>query len=225
MSEVRARRRWRSALQPTAQLPKRRTLLAHRRVEDSLALLDPALTVHRLGAVLVRLYGFWYANEPPVDTWARAGSTVARRLGWSRRRRVDLLRDDLRALGLPAEAPPTPRPLFAAVDDAAALGWAYVAEGSALGGAVIARRLLPLTAALDTPLRFFTPYEEGPQRPWRAYLAVLQDWVGGDAQRGQRVLVAAGSTFDALDAWVAPLRAGTSPPTAAPVSQPDGCSG
>ena len=160
-----------------------------------------------------------------MDSWARAGSSTARRLDWSRRRRADLLREDLRTLGVPTDAAPLPAPVFARVDDPGALGWAYVAEGSTLGGAVIARRLRPLTASLGAPLRFFTPHRDGPQPAWRAYLAVLHDWVGGDAQRGRRVLAAAKSTFDALDVWVAPLHAAALPPTAAGISRQDGCSG
>lgn len=85
------------------------------------------------------------------------------------------------------------------------LGWLYVTEGSTLGGAIIARRLPPLVAPLGVPA-FLRPYPEGPGPMWQSYLAHLDEWVGADASRAERVVAAAVSTFDALEAWVRPLR-------------------
>ena len=57
---------------------------------------------------------------------------------WTLRRRADLLRADLEALGL-REPQPVPSPI--GDDPAAQLGAAYVLEGSRLGGAVLKREL------------------------------------------------------------------------------------
>lgn len=81
---------------------------------------------------------------------------------WPARRRNALIRADIAALG---DTPPDPVP-FPIASDAAAIGAAYVLEGSRLGGAVLARRIgegLP-NGYLATPL---------PAGAWRKFLEKL----------------------------------------------------
>lgn len=59
---------------------------------------------------------------------------------WAEHRRAPLLEADLAALGIALPAPLAPPPIS---DDAELAGALYVLEGSRLGGAVLARRVLP----------------------------------------------------------------------------------
>ena len=125
---------------PVARLLKQHTRDVHERVEASLGLLDPDLSVARLSAVLGRFTGFWAGTERAVDEWALEHPLAAARLHWPRRRRASILRHDLARLGMAgsavAELPEVPS---GPLTDAGVLGWLYVAEGSTLGGAVIDR--------------------------------------------------------------------------------------
>ena len=54
------------------------TAREHQRVEDTLALLDPELTVPRLAEVLTRMHAFWVSAEAGLDRWAAAEPTTER---------------------------------------------------------------------------------------------------------------------------------------------------
>ena len=199
-------------LSPFAQLLRQRTAATHARVEDGLALLDPALTPARLRTVLERFYGFWSATEPAVDRWALANPDLASSLDWPRRRRTGALHADLVRLGTSdgeVSALPSAPAVFGgagAVGTAEVLGWLYVSEGSTLGGAVITRYLTTRGTLDDAaPLCTFTPYAEGPAPMWRSYLTCAGEYVGDDPTRADAVVHAAGTTFDALATWLAPL--------------------
>jgi heme oxygenase (biliverdin-IX-beta and delta-forming) len=205
----------------TAVALRVRTATTHRAVEDTLALTDPDLTVERLAAVLTRLAGFWWPVEDLLDDWAGAGSRpdagddrpadLAAALEWPARRRGALLRADLAGLaacGVPGTDVVRAAPFTDRLDDAGALGWLYVAEGSTLGGAVLDRQLRPLLGAHDLSVSFFTPYPEGPGPRWKAYQQVLTTWVDGRDDRRRAVVDAADRAFAALAGWVQPLAVG-----------------
>jgi heme oxygenase (biliverdin-IX-beta and delta-forming) len=182
-----------------AESLRRQTRPSHTRVETKLDLLDPGLDTETLRSAVACLHSFWLGAEAGVASWAREHPALAARLDWSRRRRADLLAADLRLLGgIPAASAVvwTSHPTTADV-----LGWLYVAEGSTLGGAVIARHLRAIPAVRDRPLRSFTPYTEGPGPMWRAYLVELAEWTGVDEGRISAVVLAGVRIFDALDAW------------------------
>ena len=104
---------------------------------------------------------------------------------WHERRRSDLLRADLDALGL--DLPPLlAEPTFAS--PAAVAGGAYVLEGSRLGGAVLARSVPDGLAHrfLASPL---------PNGQWRSFLTRLEQLLGSHVQRVQAV-EGAGQIFD-----------------------------
>jgi heme oxygenase len=191
-------------------LLKQRTAQTHERVEAALGLLSPELSAPRLRIVLERFAGFWQGTERLVDDWAAREPTLAGDLNWTRRRRGEVLRQDLMRLGVTVreltELPEAP-PVFTSVDTAAALGWLYVSEGSTLGGAVIDRTLRALPDGARLRVRTFTPYLEGPGPMWRAYLRCLTEWVGTDDARQAGVLEAAVDTFAALEAWLRPVSA------------------
>jgi heme oxygenase len=193
-----------------ARLLKQHTAHSHERVEATLGLLDAGLSSDRLRTVLGRFAGFWQGTERLVDEWAAREAATADALNWPRRRRAEVLRQDLLRLGLTVrdlgEIPEAP-PVFGAVDTAAALGWLYVSEGSTLGGAVIDRALRALPDGARLRVRTFAPYLEGPGPMWRSYLCCLDDWVGTDEARRDGVLAASLATFTALEAWLSPISA------------------
>ncbi len=105
---------------------------------------------------------------------------------WPARRRADLLRADLRALGMPA-----PGPTGAGTFDP--VGIAYVLEGSRHGARVLLRDALaggdPAVAAATRFLR----HVPGPGW-WRSFLDALAAY-GAEAARADAVLAGAAGAF------------------------------
>jgi len=107
---------------------------------------------------------------------------------WPERRRNALIRADLESLG---EIPPEPA-AFPIASDAAAIGAAYVLEGSRLGGALLARRVgdgLP-KEYLATPL---------PAGAWRKFLEELDSALDEPAMVADAA-EAARAVFDRFEA-------------------------
>ena len=182
------------------------TASEHERVEDTLALTDPALTRERLAAVLQLMHGFWLAAEEGLDAWAEREPAAAAPLEWDRRRRASLFAADLAALGHPADAPARPAlPPVADTDEA--LGRLYVLEGSTLGGTFIDRHLATLPDLADgARLHAFSPYGEDTGPMWHAFRRVTRAHVAGGGDAG-RVVGAARTTFTVLADWCEPARA------------------
>jgi heme oxygenase len=175
---------------PVARLLKQQTSAAHERVE------------------LARFAGWWWPEERAIDRWAHAEPSAAAALGWTRRRRSEILRSDLMRLGLTGSelaVLPEAVPVLADPGPAEVLGWLYVSEGSTLGGAIINRLLDAEAATAALRLQMFAPYPEGPGPMWRGYLAALADWTHDDAQRRDAVLTAGCTVFDALADWLEPI--------------------
>ncbi len=112
---------------------------------------------------------------------------------------------DLVALGMSEAAVaslPMADALLPALDDpAAALGCAWVVEGSALGGRVMARHAADLTSRLLLPASaFFAPDPDQPSR-WRACCAAL-DACAADPVRQAAMLQTATATFAAFEIWL-----------------------
>jgi heme oxygenase len=177
------------------------TAAEHERLEQTLDLLDPGLTVPRLAAVLARMHAFWVAVERGLDAWAATHPRDAAAVEWPVRRRAHLFAADLAALGAapladPVAAAPTDLPTPAGTDQA--LGTLYVLEGSTLGGVLIDRHLgtLPALAGVR-PLAAFSPYGDRTGARWAAFRRTVRDHVagGGDVDA---VVSAAGRTFRAM---------------------------
>lgn len=179
------------------------TSAEHERVEETLGLMDPALTRERLAAVLDLMHGFWLAAEAGLDAWAAREPAAAAELQWDRRRRADLFAADLAVLGAVAGAPASPQlPPVADTDEA--LGRMYVLEGSTLGGTFIDRHLATLPELSGgVRLRAFSPYGDDTGAMWHAFRRATRAHVaeGGDAGR---VVGAARTTFTVLADWCRP---------------------
>lgn len=184
----------------------------HQRVEDTLALLDPELTVPRLAGTLTRMHAFWVGAEAGLDRWAAAEPADAAALEWSRRRRAHLFAADLTALGHPVPEVPDERPELDPVTGTdAALGRLYVLEGSTLGGVFIDRHLAALPRLAGLPrLRAFSPYGADTGTMWAAFRRHTRARVaaGGDVET---LVGAARRTFGALADWCAAARTGADP--------------
>jgi heme oxygenase len=145
-------------------------------------------------ALLMRLYGFHRAFEARVANFVRLGDAPAR---------SELLASDLEALGLAPEELASIALCGALApigSDAEALGALYVMEGSALGGARIARALSATLLAKDTGgCRFFSSGGV-PRRAWENLLDLLK--AIDDPHQEQAALAAALATFHAFEVWM-----------------------
>jgi heme oxygenase len=185
------------------------TAVPHQRVEACLDLTDPALTVQRLRAVVVRLGAFFDAAQGGLDAWALTWQLDAAALQWPRRRRLGLFRADAAGLGATSVEQGVSLPALPAVAGTAqALGRLYVLEGSSLGGRVINRAFAQRAHGdplMGVRLSGLDPYGDATGAMWHGLREFTTTWAGSD-QRRSEVVQAAVTTFSALDAWCAPLR-------------------
>jgi heme oxygenase len=111
--------------------------------------------------------------------------------------RVESLRSDLLALG--TSTPQASLPLHRADEPAtvaAAWGTAYVVEGSALGGLVLAQRV-QLALGADVPLRYLLLRGAGTKAYWREFLSGLSQFaLGAPEEAHAQAVAAARRTFD-----------------------------
>lgn len=185
-----------------AERLRRETRQAHERLEGTLDLLDPALTLDAYRDLVARFHGFWRVWEPAV------AAALAEPDLFDPCRRAHLLVRDLEALGLDAReiaalpACPQLPPLGDAVE---ALGSLYVMEGSTLGGRVILKALerhLGLSAARGAA--YFAGCGDEPAAQWRRFRTRLDaraaQWQ--DPDDAARCVAAADKTFDILTSWL-----------------------
>jgi heme oxygenase (biliverdin-IX-beta and delta-forming) len=195
------------ALSTLGQRLREETAQVHRQVEGQLSLLDPELTTARVTEAIRALYGFWVGNELGIDRWFADHRAAAASLAWPGRRRTHLFARDLTSLGVRASTHllvPRAPPVFPTVGEAQVFGWLYVAEGSTLGGAVIARHLQK--SGLDAfRLRGLNPYAEGPGPMWRSFGLELEGWASQRRDRADAISAAAVTTFESLSEWLAVL--------------------
>jgi heme oxygenase len=156
-------------------------------------------------ALLLRLLGL----HAPIEE-RLAALEQAPELAWHRtppsHSRADRLRRDLEALGMSSctiERAPRADALLPLLQDAATgLGCAWVAEGSALGGRVLAAGLhedLGITKTAGAA--FFTPLQSQAER-WLACCAAVEA-CGASQHRLGLMLAAAEATFAGFAAWMA----------------------
>jgi heme oxygenase len=183
--------------QPQA-LPALREATAerHEAIERLLGLKAPFGLAH-YGRVLQGFGSFLAGWEPrvaravhgqPFESWFQDG------------RRLQLLQDDLRALGLRSRA--NADAFVPALDGVPeALGSLYVLEGSALGGQFIAARAKKLLGL--TPERgsaYFHGAGAATAARWREFQQLLATQLDGRPQACERAAAAAAATFDGLTA-------------------------
>jgi heme oxygenase len=167
-------------------------------------LLRGELTRPAYARLLLRLLGLHAQCERRLE--AHRGSPL---LAWQdigqRRARSSRLRDDLRHLGVGsaemAASESADVPLPSLDNSASALGFAWVVEGSALGGRVLARRFSAVAdASWASAWSFFRPIPRQPDR-WAACCAAV-DECGGDVFRLEVMRVSAVETFAAFEVWL-----------------------
>jgi heme oxygenase len=182
-----------------AERLKRETAAAHRRIEELVSLEARVACVASYRALIVRFYGFYTEWEPRLATILGADVFDAKR------RKIELLRRDLRALGLRSRdidaLPVCPCPIRAD-ESMRALGSMYVLEGATLGSVVIAR-LVERALGLDgeSGCAFFRCYGRDTAWMWRAFGATL---IAKSTRSGEDEIVAsAEATFEAFGEWMA----------------------
>ncbi|CAN5243769.1 biliverdin-producing heme oxygenase [soil metagenome] len=175
------------------------TARQHEALESELALLDEPLSRERFVAALCGFLGFHQVWEPAI------AATLGDAAGMAWRSRIELLIQDLRALGCADDSIAAIRPCT----DAAALvaspahawGSLYVMEGSTLGGQVISRRLRDVPWVPEHGLRYFDPYGQHTGARWKETRAQLS--AAGEQHDPAAISTAAVATFELLRHWVA----------------------
>jgi heme oxygenase len=146
-------------------------------------------------ALLIRLYGFHRAFDAAVSASFISGAGAPR---------SGLLESDLAALGISRDRLAVLRlcaTLSPMIEAPRALGALYVVEGSALGGARIARALAPLLAPFDgAGCRFFSN-DGGERRRWPELLADIEA-LHTRPEREQAAVDAAVETFQKFEDWM-----------------------
>jgi heme oxygenase len=174
----------------------------HERLEEHIDLLGRPWSLAFYKSLLQKFYGIYAVLEPPTlsqKDWHERDFDTTHRI------KLPALAKDLCFLGLSeAEISELPRPTVVPQVNsfAAALGAAYVMEGSTLGGQIISRHLhKELGLEIDKGLNFFGSYGEAVGPMWREFTNVLNSYQGNDAEQ-QIAVETAVQTFRAFDDWL-----------------------
>lgn len=114
--------------------------------------------------------------------------------------RAELLARDLTVLGIDPTATPRCEALPALASDAEAVGAIYVIEGSALGGAVLARLARRELAVGPATGAAFLSGDADLSARWRLVVETISET--GDAHGVDGLIAGACETFDAMEAWL-----------------------
>ncbi len=177
---------------------KTETRAAHDRIEAAMDLDRRIATRDGYRDLLIRFYGFHKAWE------SEAAGRAPDPGFFKRRRKTQLLVQDLEALGLKSDdiiRLPQCRPLMPLPGPEAVLGSMYVVEGSTLGGAIIAREVknrLGLDA--ETGCAYFRSYGRDIAAMWKSFGVVLLEASSPEAD-GQ-IVESAQKTFDVMHDWL-----------------------
>lgn len=175
-----------------------RTHGAHRSLDDSLAVSDPAV---ELDDYVAHLEGMWTFHAPLERRLLSSEVLLTRLPDLALRRRAHLAWSDLRALDRDPGKVPFPSCTPDLTSLATQLGVAYVLEGSTLGGAVLARRLGAQLGLAPSALRYLHGYGERTGERWRAFVQALDD-AALDEEGVESAARAAEATFAHLGAWL-----------------------
>ncbi|MBW3637016.1 MAG: biliverdin-producing heme oxygenase [Armatimonadetes bacterium] len=174
----------------------------HEQLEARIDLLGRGWSLPFYRLLLQKFYGFYSVVEPPIferEEWQQLGFDV------ESRRKTELLRRDLRHLGLSVnqiEALPRLENALPLSSFPRVLGCAYVLEGATLGGQVITRHLRrEIGVEPEQGGAFFASYGALVGPMWRDFVALLDTFpVSADEQSA--LLESARATFRALDEWL-----------------------
>jgi heme oxygenase len=182
------------------ELLRERTGSQHQELERVLIpIIKNVNTPEKYVRLLELFYGYYY----PLEQHIAAHMDISFPGGFGRRRKANLLLDDISTIsGAPATPPVTNTDLPEIADAAQALGVMYVLEGSTLGGQVISQILMRnlQVPELSKALTFFNGYGTDTQSYWDTFVHYLQGYNGSEEQR-QRMLNAAADTFLKFKLW------------------------
>lgn len=193
----------------------------HVQLETRLGLPAAISTRSEYRDLLARFFGFYLPVEERLTTLLcgeHERREILSGLDYGARRKTDLLRRDLQALGMgDTELATLPQcDKLPALDTLShALGCLYVLEGSTLGGQLLARFFAD-TLSIDASNggAFFCSYGSEIGARWRAFGAVLTSWadVTQDGEpvttnsvkqkQGEVIVHAARETFHSMETWL-----------------------
>jgi heme oxygenase len=185
---------------PTLLALRESTRALHAGLEARLRLATPLAGRAQYADHVAAMWGWMQPIEQRLwndGSWPSAVEPAARdgKCAW--------LQEDMRAAAadgfLPhATAPQCMHHEADLASPAARFGWAYVIEGSMLGGAVLHRRLAARLA--PWPMRYLKGYGSDAGRRWRAFLDALEREIDTPARR-MAAAMAAAAAFASIDAW------------------------
>jgi heme oxygenase len=193
---------------PTRDAPARNALreatrAVHLRLESSLRLAAPDLTLSEYGQILLRFFGTYSALESQLAQHSPLLRSVG--LEWRERCKLPLLQRDLAALGhaemLAMQA--TPHRVLPRLETLPQLmGCLYVLEGATLGGKLICaslRRVLGIGP--ENGAAFFASYGEAVACQWQRFCVALEKSLPDVAAR-QEATLSGVATFELFNASV-----------------------
>ena len=175
---------------PTLDALREATGSAHRILDSALRIAVPTPTEGDVATYLAALLAF----VEPLEARLWALPELAHLEPVVRASKGAWLRADLATLGVSPPSPDTPPPVIPDPVHPAALGIAYVLEGSTLGGRVLARR--PHLARFRT----FQGYGSDTGRLWQELVIDLES-AGGHPAARSTIVRSARETFESLTAW------------------------
>jgi heme oxygenase (biliverdin-IX-beta and delta-forming) len=140
---------------------------SHEALDERLVLQPGAVSLPRYAAFLRASLAVVEPVEARVAVWLGATDYVTR---------AECLRADLASLGEPPHASHRGIEVPAIASRAAAMGAAYVLEGSTLGGLFLARTLDRGLALEGRSIRYLTFRGERTKTCWREFLARIEAW-------------------------------------------------
>jgi heme oxygenase len=176
------------------------TQAVHLELERYLALLSPDVSMVRYTRIIALFYGFYW----PLEAGLERLSTLAPSRTFPLRARTELLKRDLLALGLAAQAIselPTCTDLPSLREPEHFAGCLYVLEGASLGGQVIIR---PLRDRLELTDRGGTAFFAGDGAATAARWKCVLQWLDQVSQsdlRAEQIVSSACETFRSLINW------------------------
>lgn len=176
---------------------RQRTRSLHIALENTLRIASPAAGRAEYVRHIAAMWGWLQPLESRLWRQRWPAAIEAHRRGKGRWLRQDI--DVARAAGFLDEPPPLCAHPHDFTQPAVRYGWAYVIEGSMLGGQVLHRQL---AARLHPwPLRFLQGYGHEAGELWRGFLATLAEEVRTPAQV-DAASEAAAAAFQSVGEWL-----------------------
>ena len=177
------------------------TAQQHRNLDGALNITNPAFDRWAYQELLKGFYGLHAAWEPRAT--AQFGSVIPG--FYDRRRKLHLLEQDLVALGLTRDAItkiPVCEELARPTSFSAALGTAYVLEGSTLGGQILSRHFAKsLGVGPNHGGSYFHGYGDNTGEMWREFGQMMESYAALTAIH-EEVLEGAKQTFSIVHRWL-----------------------